>query len=344
MLMKSKVIYPVIIMTAFFLFLNGCGTFDKNLGILQLQTQRSVENNVFTSSFPEIKLQISQDLKYLGTVQLAESVETRISDKVNPGDRSLEANSYLFGQIGQNNRIAKGVLIRVLVMYGDPSQVVPEIFFKTGANILESGEMKIIEAQYQYNLYSAPELLAPKEKDLLAGSRIPSCFLVKQLSSKSGLGNKSRIQIFYFEDLAGICGNQPCGTCLESQNRTTEQKQFINEFTDRSFTTIRFMKTRTVEDTTSRYVDTETKVQAAPVEKVQPVEKVLPKPLPIEKVQPAPVEKLQHIPVEKASPVVEPTKTDTVEKRLEALKRVYEKNLISKEDYEKKKTEILKEL
>ena len=33
-----------------------------------------------------------------------------------------------------------------------------------------------------------------------------------------------------------------------------------------------------------------------------------------------------------------------LEKRLEALKRLYEKKLISKEDYEKKKAEILKEL
>ena len=35
-------------------------TFDKNLGILQSQTQRAVENNVFTSTFPEIKLQIER--------------------------------------------------------------------------------------------------------------------------------------------------------------------------------------------------------------------------------------------------------------------------------------------
>jgi hypothetical protein len=344
--MKNKAIFHIITTTVFFLFLtlNGCGTFDKNLGILQLQTQRSVENNVFTSSFPEIKLQISQDIKYLGTVQLAESVETRISDTVNPGDRSLDANSYLFGQIGQNNRVAKGVLIRTLVMYGDPSQVVPEIFFKTGANILESGEMKILEAQYQYDLYAASELLAPKEKDLLASSRLPSCFLVKQLSSRSGLGNKSRVQIFYFEDLSSTCGNQTCGTCFDSQNRTTERNQFIKEFTDRSFTSIRFLKTRTVEDTTSRYVDTEPKVQAAPVDKAKPVEKVQPKPTHIEKVPPTPVEKAQPVPVEKAPSVAAPPQSDTVEKRLDALKRIYEKNLITKEDYEKKKAEILKEL
>lgn len=339
--MKNKAIYPVILMTAFFLLLNGCGALEKNLGILQSRTHRSIENNVLTSSFPEIKLQISQDLKYLGTVKLAESVEGRNSDNSDRDERTFDANAYLFGQIGPNNRITKGVLIRMLVMYGDPSQVAPDIFLKTGANKLESGDMKILETQYQYDLYTEPDPLAPKEKDLLKGG-LPSCFLVKALSSRFGLGNKSRIQILYFEDLTGVCGNQRCGACLDSRSRTSQQKQFIREFTDRSYASTRFLKTRMVEDTTSRYVDTEPKVKPvpAPVEMPPPapVEKVRPKPSPIEKIQRAPAEKAQP------APVAGPSKADALEKRLEALKRIYEKNLISKEDYEKKKAELLKEL
>jgi hypothetical protein len=334
--MKSKARCPVIVITTLLLLLSGC---DKNLGMLQSQTRRAVENNVFTSSFPEVKLQIHQDLKYLGTAKLAESVETRISDRDNPGDRSLEANAYLFGKIDQN-KVTKGVIIRTLVMYGDPSQVIPDIFFKTGANPLESGETKVLEVQYQYDLYTDPELLVLKEKNLLGSIRLPACFLVKQLSARSGLGNKSRIQILYFEDLTGTCGNQPCSTCLVSQDSTAERKPLIKEFNDRSYASVRFLKTRTLEDTTSRYVDAEPKVQPlpAPIEKMQPApaEKVQPKPTAAEKIQPAPIEK--------APPVLEPAKTDTIEKRLDALKKVYEKNLISKEDYEKKKAEILKDL
>lgn len=313
-------------MTIFFISLTGCGTLDKNLGIVQLQTKRAVENNVFSSSFPEIKLQISQDLKYLGSVQLNETPENRISDNTNPGE-NVEATSYLFGQIDQNNRIAKGVLIRMLVMHGDPSQVVPEMFAKTSKNILESGEMKILEEKYQYDLHTEQALFTQKEKGLLVNSRVPSCFLVKQLSIKAGLGNKSRVQVLYFEDVSNTCGNRPCGTCLDPKNRTAEQKQFLQGFTDRSYASIRFLKTRTIEDTTSRYVDAEPKMQSAPAEKVRPAPVVVP-----------------VAPVEKAPPVAESIKADTLEKRLEALKRIYEKQLISKEDYEKKKAEILHEL
>jgi hypothetical protein len=317
--MKNKAIYHLIIMTIFFISLTGCGTFNKNLGIVRLQTNRPVENNVFSSSFPEIKLQISQDLKYLGSVQIGEKADDPLTAHTDPRENSIEATSYLFAQMDQNNRIAKGVLIRMLVMHGDPSQVVPEMFAKTTKNILESGEMKILEEQYQYDLYPEQELFTQKEKGLLVNSRVPSCFLVKQLSIKSGLGNKSRVQLLYFEDVSKTCGNRPCGACLDPKSRTAEQRQFLPGFTDRSYASIRFLKTRIIADTTSRYVDAESRMQPAPA--VVPV-----------------------APVEKAPPVAEPIKADIVEKRLETLKRIYEKNLISKEDYEKKKAEILDEL
>jgi hypothetical protein len=125
--------------------------------------------------------------------------------------------------------------------------------------------------------------------------------------------------LLYFEDVSNPCGNRPCGACLNPKNRAAEQKQFLQGFKDRSYASTRFFKTKNIEDSTSRYVDAEPRIQPAPV--VVPV-----------------------APVEKAPPAAESIQTDTLERRLDALKRIYEKNLISKEDYEKKKSEILNEL
>jgi hypothetical protein len=359
--MNNRAIHHLIVVTVFFISLTGCASIDKNLGVAQFKPTRYVENNLFSSSFPELKLQISPDLKYLGSVRLFQNTETRMSSNTNPAE-NVEADSYLFGQIDRNNRITKGVLIRTLVMQGDPSLPTPQIFAKTSRNVLQSGEMKILEETYQYDLYAEPELFVPKETTLLGSSRAPSCFLVKQLSNKTGFGNKSRLQMLYFEDASTACANRSCGTCFDPQNRTAEQKQFIQAFTDRSYSSTRFMKTKTIEDTTSRYVDAEPKMQPAPVAPA-PAEQIRPQPAPVEKAQPAPAERVQPPPVEtvrpapaavvpaapaeKAQPapaVAEPGKIDALEKRLEALKRIYEKNLISKEDYEKKKAELLKEL
>ena len=222
-----------------------------------------MENNLFSSSFPELKLQISQDLKYLGSVQLSEPVVERLSDNTDLA-ANVEATSYLFGRMDRSNRLANGVLIRVLVMSGDPSQTAPGIFSKRGRHILATGEMKILEERYQYELYAERELFTKKENEALVKGRAPSCSLVKQLSQKAGFGNKSRVQILYFEDVSTACANQPCGTCPDPASRTAEQKQFLQGFTDRSYASMRFLKTRTVEDTTSRYVDVEPKVQPAP--------------------------------------------------------------------------------
>jgi hypothetical protein len=191
--------------------------------------------------------------------------------------------------------------------------------------VLETGEMKIIEDIYQYDLFAEQALVAEKEKELLLSGGVSSCLLVKRLSVKAGLGNKSRIHILYFEDATQACGSGPCGVCLDSRNRTVEQKQFLQGFADRSFAAIRFLKTKTVEDTTFRYVDSEPKVQSQPV-----------------LIAPPPTEAPVSAAVVPPS-VPDQVKLDPLEKRLEALKRVYEKNLISKEDYEKKKAEILKE-
>jgi len=309
--MKNRTIYPLILLIFFFISLTGFTMFDKNTGILNLKTDRSVENNLFSSTFPEIKLQMNREFKYLGSVRIAEKINEGLNANFDPREQSFDADSYLFVQTDPQKRVSRGVLIRMLVTHGDPSQRVPEIFTETNKNILESGEMKILNEIYQYDLYPEQEFFVPKERALLRNSRVPPCLLVKRLSIKAGLGHKSRVHVIYFEDASTACGSRSCGTCLASKNRSAEQKQFVREFTDRSFASIRFIETKTVEDTTSRYVDSVPKAQPAPAG---------------------------------MAPIYGPSKADTVEKRLEALKRIYEKNLISQEEYEKKKTEILNEL
>ncbi len=356
--MKNRhAVHPLIIMALCSALLIGCGALEKNVSLAQFAAKRTVENNLFSSSFPEMKLQVDREFKYLGSVPLMDPVAERLSFHTDVA-ANIEATAYLFGQFDRENRIVRGVLIRVLVMQGDPSQEVPQIFAKPGYRILDSAEIKILEERYQSDLYAAQGFFTPKERELLGRGRVPSCLLVRQLSSKTGFGGKSRAQILYFEDVSDVCGRQACAACLDPAGRTAEQGVFVRGFTDRSYASIRFLKTRTVEDTTSRYMDAEPKAQPLPVPP-PPVEPLRPKPAP-ERMQqpldrrPAPTGErplpspVVAPPAERtlpAAPVIaEPGKAEALEKRLEALKRLYERNLISKEDYEKKKAELLKEL
>jgi len=318
--MKNKAMYKVFLMFIFFIFfisLTGFNMFEKNQGILNAKVERKVVDNLFTSTFPEMKLQMNRELKYMGSAAIADYVEESRSHNVDPRERYFDADAYVFVQTDPRKRITRGVIIRMLVMHGDPSQEAPEIFTKKSKNILESGETKILEEAYDYEVYTEQDLFAPKEKALLKNIRVSPCFLVKRLSLKSGFGHKSRVHLIYFEDASNTCGKQECGACLDSKSRSAEQKQFFKEFTDRSFGGIRFQETKTIEDTTSKYVDGVPKAQPAPAVAAPPVS------------QPG---------------RYEPDKADALEKRLETLKRLYERNLISQEEYEKKKAEILNEL
>lgn len=310
--MKKPAIYRVIVPIVFLFTLSGCQSLDDSLRTVRVQ--RSVENNVFSSSFPEIRLKVNQDFTYLGSARIDKDETKAGKSKDDKVGSSFEATSYLFGRLDESKVLSKGVIVRVFVARGDPNQLVQNKQLMEGnvpEAVLEKGEMKILDEQYHYDLYTEGALFTEGERGLITGGQAPACTLVKQLEGTAGLGNKSRVQIYYFEDVSRACASLPCGGCMDAKNLSAEQKQLLQGFTDRSYAGIRFLKPRDIQDTTSRYVDTEPKAQ--PAEKTVPV-------------------------------VVGPVKDATVEKRLETLKNLFDKGLISKEDYEKKKAEILNEL
>jgi hypothetical protein len=299
--MKENILYLLLIVFVL-IQLSGCKGLDE------FRVQRSVENNVVYSSSPELTIKINQEFKYIGEVTFdkeskGESREAELHQNI------LKNTSYLFGQFDQGGRLSKGIYIRLIVITGDPSQPGQDQTVM-GRSILDSGKEKILDEEYQSLVFTQNDIFTKEEKTLLPQASTTTCYLVKLLQRKAGLGNKSRVEIYYYEDISSECGNSSCNECLKPGMLTDSQKQLMHDFTETSYASIRFMEPRKTIDTTSRYVDTETKAQ----------------------------------PAEKASTGIEPFKADTVEKRLQALKSLFEKDLISKEEYEKKKAEILKGL
>ena len=61
----------------FFISLTGFEMFEKNQGILNTKTERKVVDNLFSSTFPEMKLQMNRELKYMGSAVIAEYMRTQ---------------------------------------------------------------------------------------------------------------------------------------------------------------------------------------------------------------------------------------------------------------------------
>jgi hypothetical protein len=299
---NKRIILILLVLILTLVSLSGCKGLDD------LRIRRGVENNVLTSSFPEINLKINQEFTYLGEVTLDEASQPPLSVK-DFHDSSIKNNSYLFGQFNQGGKLSKGVLVRMTVHMGDPSQQGQNT---TGEdrNVLDSGIERILEQDYQSLFYTQHDIFTKQEKGLLPQGSSAVCYLVKLLQKKAGLGNKSRVEIIYFEDIAAECGDSSCEGCLKAGMLTQTQIQHMREFSDRSYSGIRFIEPLKTINATSKYVDYDKNPQ----------------------------------PQGNINQNIDTLKTGTIEQRLKALKDLYDKNLITKEDFEKKKAEILKQL
>jgi hypothetical protein len=270
------------------------------------EIQRTVEGNLFYSSFPELKLRIDPSLSYVGK---AEHVAPEAS--INPNNRDIQdsTSSYLFGQVDSQGRLREGILLRLTVVRGDPSKARNGLSAQEKAVSLDSGLVKILNDEYGYTLYSNGDLFTEEEAGILASGSTASCYLVKLLERQAGLGNKSLVQIYYFEDISSECPREQCSTCLLAVADESKRKQIIRDFDERSYLVISFMEPKKIVDETSRYVK----------------------------------------PGDKGTKPVEEISQDrngdgtsgSMEERLRVLKDLLDKNLITREDYEKKKAEIL---
>jgi len=292
----------LILQALILILLSGCKGLDD------LRIQRSVENNVISSSFPEINLKINQEFKYLGEVMLdAASQSPRPGKELH--ESSIKDTSYLFGQFNQGGKLSKGILVRMTVHMGDPSQQ-GQNTTEEGRTVLDSGIERILEQEYQSLFYTQHDIFTIQEKGLLPQGSLSVCYLVKLLQKKAGLGNKSRVEIVYFEDIAAGCKGSSCEGCLKAGMLTQTQIQHMREFTDRSYSSVRFIEPPKTFNATSKYVDSDKNPQ----------------------------------PQGNINQDVDTQKIGTIEQRLKALKDLYDNSLITKEDYEKKKEEILKQL
>jgi len=272
------------------------------------EIQRSVEGNQLSSSFPELKVKVDQELSYLGSSEISGK-----DTPVHPNERDLmdSTSSYLFGNLDPAGILQKGILIRLTVVRGDPGKARDGMSAGKAKAPLDSGAVKILDDVYDFLLFTSTALLFEEERILFKGSTAP-CYLVKLLEKKAGLGNKSHVQIYYFENASSECSNSACDACLQGSGDESRRKQVLGGFDGRSYQAISFMESKKIFDATSKYVKPKDS-KKEPADVIPPVTETMGHP-------------------------------ESIENRLKVLKDLLDKNLITREDYEKKKAAILEGL
>jgi len=322
----KKVLYGIVAIALVFIF--GCAAERDSMRaeLVQLQTKREVRDNVFYSSSPAVKVKLPPGLVFKGEAREKkddfQQQQGRTSD---PMECIFESASYLFEQTGDDGSLRRGVLIRIYRVMGNPEQEVPEMFPRAWKP-LETGSMKILKDDYTYRVLACPHVLLRRERAIPSNHCAAGCFLAKGLERRAGFCNKSRVQIIYFEPLPQ---GMPCDTWRNVNNLSQEQKTILAGFIDRSYQGIRFMKKDSVIDTTSRYVDKVDMDGGDATTRYTAPPKAVETPKPV--VAPVPV-------------APETGAESAVEKRLETLKKLLDKGLITPEDYDRKKAQILEDL
>ncbi|MBW2557270.1 MAG: SHOCT domain-containing protein [Deltaproteobacteria bacterium] len=321
----KKALYGIVSIA--FLFIFGCaGEMDSmRAELAQLQPKMGVADNIFHSSSPAVKLKLPPGLVFRGKIREGEGDNQqqpgRISD---PMEYIFERSSYLFEQTGDDGAFERGILIRIYRVMGNPEQKVPEMFPRAWRP-LETGAIKIMKDDYTYRILACPHVLLQGEREIPSNHGAAGCLLAKGLERRAGFGNKSRMQIIYFEPLPQ---GMPCDIWRDVDNLSQEQKTILSGFIDRSYQGIRFMKKDSVVNAASLYVD---KVD---MDGGDATTRYTTTPEPEEVETPGRVE----------TPAPEAGAESVVEKRLETLKRLFDKGLITPEDYDTKKAQILEDI
>ena len=197
--------------------------------------------------------------------------------------------------------------------------------------VLEAGKVRIEDKSsdegflsstepYRYGIFTGSRVLLENEASHIAakGITIPGCLLVKTLEKATNLGNKSRLQILYFEDI----GNSACAALTEVSTPSEDQKALITSFVSRSNASLQFMATEE-SGKSERFITAQPTKERREPPAVQAEETIAP-----------------AAQADVAKPV-ERVERPGIGSKLHLLKGLLDDGLITQEDYDRKKQELL---
>lgn len=216
-------------------------------GCSTLSFDRKVENNVFISkSQPDIKVEVNTAFTYIGKVSTA-----RHHQKVQGSQRLLvNYNSYLFANIDNNNYIKQGVIIRL--------DKVSKSFWQS--DLFEDVKNKLISdyvewggERYEHFIAVRSDIFTKDEIDFIIsegmknivettdnigrlnyrGYSIPKCFMVEGFGKRAGVGNDTRVCVYYYEDLSEIDDEFQCRDWVRGDVSGDELERAFKVFLER---------------------------------------------------------------------------------------------------------------
>ncbi|GEM_PF-1775660 len=197
----------------------------SSAGCAMMRTERKVvPDNVFMSSrHPDINIKIDQSLKYIGKATASKYSK----HKTHPGGSNASFESHLFGEVGENNKIKRAVIIRFLRIH--TGFWLPDNFSNVKF-MLDTGIVDVNDINYQYAVFPDTSPFINYEEIFLfdSGYVVPNCFIVKALARREGTNNKHKYYVAYLEAAQTILdGKYRCKSWTNRDNLEGEQREYL---------------------------------------------------------------------------------------------------------------------
>jgi hypothetical protein len=202
------------------LFLSSCAS---------LQSERKVENNVFSSSYlPEICVSVNQEIEYIGCA----SEQTKYPTYEEGINVLVNHDSYIFGKKGSDNSIEQGVIIYFSKILTNKPYFIPDMFPSVKIKLI-SDIVRINSQDYQHVVYVKSHELQKYEADYIMnkGYIIPRCFMIEAFARREGSQDNNKMCIYYFESLKKAGPGHSCSEWVIPT--TANQKAVIDDFLQR---------------------------------------------------------------------------------------------------------------
>ncbi len=274
-------------------------------GLEALYRPMDVVDNVLISDSPALKLKIGSEFVYKGKIEQGGEMHGARNYR-DPTQDNLARCTHVFVQESAGGQFARGIVVRLYTVGGDPLKMTTALH-PCAPDELDSGMVAIGDEAYASRIFlTGRELFRDGEGALISGTR---CFVVQSLERAAGFGNKSRIQILYLEPAMAVLVDQGCSPAAYPGRLTQAQEHALAGFRDRSLASLQFPgqgPPRQEGSTSVRRADT-----------------------------PAPAAS--------DGPPAVLSQPDPLATKLRLLKDLREQDLITQEDYDRKKAELLDE-
>jgi len=218
----------------------------------------------------------------------------------------LESESVVYGHIGSGNVVEKALIVRTYKIRGESDTLLPDLMIRN-KHLLDSGTVEIASKRLIYKLLIDQGGVGENEKKLISdkGLVISGCYLLKAYSGKlTGVFEKSKSHILYFERIdAGQTGVE-CRELIQTEGTLLEMgKPLINNFTAKADACV------------GKLLGVETDVERVAGEQTS----------------------------KKTDDAAPFEGTSVLERKLNTLKNLLDKGLITQDDYDRKKLKLLED-